>query len=126
MARLDWHPPKIESVQAVYSWGVPYAARVYFGFDSDTVKQPGRNWTDPAIAQVDLAQAIADRFKSTKSVKTAFINTAQELGEQFKDVIDNYAFNLPSDNTKRFKNLPTMNTISDSEDLKNSQSLEFI
>jgi hypothetical protein len=124
MARLDWHPPKIESVTATYSWSVLYAARVYFGGSTDEGSIPGRNWTDPAIARLDLPQLFADKFKANPNIRSAFISTAEELGDEFKSVIDDYEFNIPSSSRKRFKDLPTMNTISDSEDLKNSQSME--
>jgi hypothetical protein len=48
---------------------------------------------------------------------------AEELGDRFKDVIDNHDWGINSKRVKRFRDSPTWKTITDLGSLRNSQQL---
>ena len=125
--KLNWKPPKITIASAQYKWSAPYAPLVHEGGESRSGgKTPARPWTDVAIAQSDIPSDMAREFRTTGSIDAAFVKAAEELGDRFQDVIDNHDFGYPSSNEKRHRpGVPTWGEITDSGDLRDSQSLEF-
>lgn len=123
--RLNWNPPDIKPVTAEYTWSEPYSVIVALGVElKDGSRAKGRDWTAVAISRTDLPQLMRSNYRG--NVKDAFIQTAEDLGEIFKDIIDNFDFGLPSTTTKRFRpGVPTWGEITDSGALRNSQSLEI-
>lgn len=122
----NWNPPKITHSQATYSWGneeVDYAVDVYFGQQYvGGGRGIDRPWVDVTLGQVNLPALFAANFSG--DIGKAFEKTAEDLGDQFKDAIDNYSWGIQSDNRKVFRDLPTWDTITDSGALRDSQQLE--
>jgi hypothetical protein len=114
------------SMVADYGWGnglVDYAADVHNGspFASRSIARP---FTEVAVANYPIAQRFGELVNSGVSIGDAFEQVAFELGNEFRDVMDNHDWGHESKNFKRFRSSPTWKTISDSGTLRNSQTLD--
>lgn len=126
--KLTWNPPPIKSISATYSWGggkVDYAEDVYFGPERVGLgRGVARPWADVAIARNDLSKILIDYYAFLGDLTAAFLELAEYLGEEFKDVIDNHDWGVVGNAEKLVRGGPTYQTITDSGDLRDSQRME--
>jgi hypothetical protein len=126
--KLTWIPPAIpQEIIAQYSYSADHAVTVHEG----EVTAGGqivwaRPWTDVAIGRNDLPQLVAGNVRQGMSIPDAFINTAEYMATEFQDVIDNHDWGFEGRGEKIYQaGSPTWRTITDSGDLRNSQSMEI-
>ncbi|MBD1996009.1 hypothetical protein H6G00_05180 [Leptolyngbya sp. FACHB-541] len=133
--KLTWNAPKIEPDKAIFTWTAEHAEAVHNGeTDLAGVEKPARPWTEVTVAETDMEALFVDNFDVSQmtsgenlpeNIKQAFRDTAEDLGDAFKDTIVNHDWGLPSTGQKLHKDAPTWVTIDDSGELRESQSLEF-
>jgi hypothetical protein len=129
--RLKFNPPRITTTTAIYTWSAEHAEYVhngalYSGSDAATDTPEiivARPWTEEAIARSNLPAMVKRHYRG--NISQAFEAAAEDLGNVFGDVIENHVWDIPPGGRKKFKDAPTWETIDDSGELKDSQSLEF-
>ncbi|MBD3882163.1 hypothetical protein IFO70_10370 [Phormidium tenue FACHB-886] len=127
---LSWNPPKISKTKATYTWGnaeVDYAAVAHEGgvARADGTETPARPWTEAAIEETDLAEAMQENYQRTGDIGEAFDDTAHYLAGQFEFMIrdERWAWDRP---TKRSNGTTagSPRSIVDSGKLAESQDLQ--
>jgi len=123
--KLIWDPLKINDyMKAKFTWTSEHAVLNHEGGEFITGGiYPARPWTNVAISQTDLLQLFEENYNG--SIRVAFIGTAEDLGEKFKDVIDNHDWGMIGNNNKRYRMGKTWQKLTDSGDLRDSQILVF-
>jgi hypothetical protein len=121
--QLTWNPPKLSTTKAKFVWSADYSAEVHEGEVYLGGRSIGRPWTDISIGRFQLEESFKSHFDGDLS--KAFEKTMENLSKDFDDVIDNYDWGIPSNNQKQYRNAPTWQTITDSGQLRDSQSLSF-
>lgn len=114
MPELKLNSFDTSSFVADYAWGAHYAAKTH----------KTRPFTEIAVSEYPIEQRFAELMAQTGSIEQSFTTIAIELGDRFKDVIDNHDWGIQGANIKRFKKSPTWKTITDSGALRESQSVE--
>ena len=125
MPELRLNDIDFPSMAANYAWNVDYAADVHEG-EAGFSRGINRPFTEVAVAEYPIEQRFAELTEAGFTLEQAFTQLAKDLGDQFKDVIDNYDWGINSNRIKRFKDSPTWRTITDSGDLRDSQTLEVV
>lgn len=125
MAKLTWNPPEITYTKATYRWDADHAARSWFGFKrQDGTTAPARPWTDHAIAGTNIPADMKRNFNG--DIGAAFAQTAHQLGDKFKDSIQDPIWDW--DRTTKRKSgqvVTTPRDIVDTGELLRSQSMEL-
>lgn len=125
--KLNWNPPPIEDQTAIFTWSADHAALVHEGGTTrDDKEYPARPFTTVTIDETDLEASFKDKYQEHQGdVETAFQKTMEDLGDGFKDTIEHHQWDIPSTGRKRHKLAPNWQTIYDSGELSDSQSLDF-
>lgn len=121
-----WNAPKISTTKATFTWGnseVDYSVTVHEGETYLGGRSPNRPWTEVGIAEFSFEQTFKSNYQGDLSV--AFEQTMRQLSAKFDDVIDNHDWGIESNNKKQYRNAPTWRTITDSGNLRDSQTLTF-
>ncbi len=129
--KLTWNSAIIpHRASAVYSYEADYADSVHNGEVSLGGEfSIARPWTDIAIARNDIPQFIKSEVQKQVSdqldLPEAFTKAAEHLGDEFKDVIDNYDWGIEGSREKQNRpGVPTWKKITDSGELRDSQKME--
>lgn len=126
--RLRWTPPKLpKQIIATHSWHEFYAADVHNGqmLKSGTVL-PSRPWTEPPLAEMDLARIVAENFRRSQNLNQAFVRANTLLGEAFDQSMESEVWSWPRD-TYRVNGdvVGSPRDIIDTGALMDSRSLDF-
>lgn len=131
--RLEWNPPKIQSVDAVFSWGDgsdadEYITEVYTGETSaGGIVGIDRPWCEVTFKRVHVPALVSEGFqRNPRSLTAAFEFAAEKVGEDFQNVINYYNWGIQSNNYKQFRPGKTWQTITDSGNLVDSQRLKVV
>jgi hypothetical protein len=131
--KLNWNNPKLGTTNATFSWSAEHAEDVHNGeVLLGGVRKPDRPWTTVVLGQVNVSELVAQQYRAINQgddrkadISQAFEESMELLGENFKDAIENYFWDIPSTGEKLFKDAPNWETIDDSGELRQSQNLEF-
>ena len=128
MATLRWNPPKLSAPTAVYEWPVDYAAANHNGAtlrNGGTI--PARPWTEyPLENGLRLDEDLADNFKRSQNLDSAFRATATTYNRAMQQAIASPVWNWPRRTLRRSGEVAgSPRNIVDEGDLLDSQKLSF-
>lgn len=82
MAKLTWNPPKAKGLTAAFYNTAAHSPSVHEGAARlDGTDMPERRYMTISVDEADVPKQIAQRFKASKDLKQAFVETAQNVHE---------------------------------------------
>jgi hypothetical protein len=122
--KLNWKPPTIKATKATFTWAAEHAEEVHNGaVYLGGTRGVDRPWTEVTLKEVDLPELLKGHYSG--DIGQAFVDTMEDLGDRFQDTIVNHVWDIPPGGQKLHKDAPTWETIDDSGELRESQTLEI-
>jgi hypothetical protein len=128
MARIDnWNPPELSFHTARYEWDVDYATKVHEGDISKSGNiYPARPWTDDALSRIDVEREFREAWIDNEDLDDTFRDFAQLMFNEFHVSMADEKWNWPTiTQRKNGEAVGSPRSIIDTQELYNSQSLEF-